>query len=79
MPDWPRDPISDDIPQRQEKPPDSKTVPYRNKDKAVRMAPSELAKDPMSGSQSEPLEWNPVSDAITENKSEERSLSERSL
>ena len=79
MPDWPRDPISDDIPQRQEKPPDSKTVPYRNKDNAVRMAPSELAKDPMSGSQSEPLVWNPVSDAITENrKSEERSLSERS-
>ena len=54
-------------------------MPYINKDKAVRMAPSELAKEPMSGSQSEPLVWNPVSDAITENrKSEERSLSERS-
>ena len=68
MPDWPRDPISDDIPQRQAKPPDSMTVPYRNKDKAVRMAPSELAKDPMSGSQSEPFVWNPVPDAITENR-----------
>ena len=79
MPDWPRDPISDDVPQRQEKPPDSKTVSYRNTDKAVRMAPSELTKDPMSVSHSEPLVWNPVSDAITENrKSEERSLSERS-
>ena len=78
-PDWPRDPISDDVPQRQEKPPDSKTVSYRNTDKAVRMAPSELTKDPMSVSNSEPLVWNPVSDAITENrKSEERSLSERS-
>ena len=79
MPDWPRDPILDVIPQRQAKPPDSKTVPYRNKDKAVRRAPSELAKDPMSGSHSEPFVWNPVPDAITENrKSEESSLSERS-
>ena len=70
MPDWPKDPISDDIPQRQEKPPDRKTVSCRNTDKAVRMAPSELTKDPMSVSHSEPL----VSDAITENrKSEERS------
>ena len=79
MPDWPRDPISEDIPQRQAKPPDIKTVPYRNKDKAVRMAPPELAKDPMSGSQSEPFVRNPAPDAITENrKLEERSLSERS-
>ena len=79
MPDWPRDPISDDIPQRQAKLLDNKTVPYGNKDKAVRMAPSELAEDPTSGSQSEPFVLNPVPDAITENrKSEERSLSERS-
>ena len=43
------------------------------------MAPSEITMDPMSLSHSEPLVWNPVSDAITENrKSEERSLSERS-
>ena len=78
MPDGPRDPISDDIPQRQEKPPDSKTVSCRNTDKAVWIAPSELTNDPMSVSNSEPLVWNPVSDAITENrKSEERSQSER--
>ena len=100
MPDWPRDPISDDIPQRQAKPPDNetvmdvvlqnktlgrnvcfydnKTVSYGNKDNAVQMAPSELAEDPTSGSQSEPFVLNPVLDAIAENrKSEERSLSER--
>ena len=33
MPDWPRHPISDDIPQRQAKPPDNKTVSYGNKDR----------------------------------------------
>ena len=79
MLDRPKDPISDDIPQRQEKPPDSKTVSCRNTDKAVQRAPSELTKDPMSVSHSEPLVWNLVSDATTENrKSEERSLSETS-
>ena len=79
MPDWPRDPISDDIPQRQAKPPDNKTVLYGNKDKAVWMAPSVLAEDPMSGSQSEGCVLNPVPDAVTENgNSEEGSLSERS-
>ena len=79
MPDWPRDPVSDDIPQRQAKPPDNKTGSYGNKDNAVQMAPSELAPDATSGSQSEPFVLNPVPDAITENRnSEERSLSERS-
>ena len=77
MPDRSKDPISEDIPQRQEKPLDSKTVSCRNTDKAVRRAPSGLTKDPLSVSHSEPLVWNPVSDAMTENKkSEERSLSE---
>ena len=79
MPDRSKDPISEDIPQRQEKPPDSKTVSCRNTDKAIRRAPSGLTKNPLSVSHSEPLVWNPVSDAMTENrKSEERSLSERS-
>ena len=44
MPDQSKDPISEDIPQRQEKPPDSKTVSCRNTDKAVRRAPSGLKK-----------------------------------
>ena len=59
MPDWQRYPISDDIPLRQAKPPDNKTVSYGNKDNAVHMAPSELAEDSTSGSQSEPFVLNP--------------------
>ena len=95
MLDWPRYPISDDIPHRQVKPPDNetvtdvvvpnktpgrnvcfydnKTVSYGNKDNAVQMAPSELAEDPTSGSQSEPFVLNPVPDAIAENRKSERS------
>ena len=64
MPDQSKDPISEDIPQRQEKPPDSKIVSYKNTDKAVRRAPSGLTKDPLSLSHLEPLVWNPVSEVV---------------
>ena len=52
---------------------------YGDRDNTVQMAPSELAEEPTSGSQSEPFVLKPVPDEYAEKrKSEERSLSERS-
>ena len=58
---------------------DNQTVSYESKDNAVQTAPSSLAEDPTSGSQSEPFILKPVPDIYAEKrKSEERSPSESS-
>ena len=57
----------------------NQTVPYESKDNAVQTAPSALAEDPKSGSQSNPFILKPVPDVYAERrKSEERSPSESS-
>ena len=101
MPNRPKYPWSDDIPNRQAEPPGNRTVPgvvvhnntpgrkvcfygnhtgsYESKDIAVQTAPSALAEDPMSGSQSDPFILKPVPDVYAKRrKSEERSPSESS-
>ena len=101
MPNRPKYPWSDDIPNRQVEPPGNRTVPsvvvqnntpgrkvcfygnqtvsYESKNNAVQMAPSALAEDPTSGSQSDPFMLKPVPGVYAERrKSEERSPSESS-
>ena len=96
MPNRPKYPWLDDIPNRQAEPPGNRTVTgvvvqnntpgrkvygnqtgsYESKDNAVQTAPSVLAEDPTSGSQSDPFILKPVPDVYAERrKSEERSPS----
>ena len=99
MPNRPKYPWPDDIPNQQAEPPGNQTVPgvvvqnktpgrkvcfygnqtvsYESKDNAVQTAPSALAEDPTSGSQSNPFILKPVPDVYSERK-KERSPSESS-